>query len=193
MNIKIIAAVFMTLAATGANASEFSALSAKASEIKAAAAMSELPAPRPLPVFSREKAATDLSVPETIEILTSMMGWDLVSKGFGAGGCRVYEWRELLIRKAAEDKVTVPVQVRYYPEENESFIDFFVTGPVLEYWTTVNVCTFPNNDQCNSILKNRLEIVSRDLVKVEQQVFQGGQGAGVATGQKLRCEVRRPG
>lgn len=49
-----------------------------------------------------------------------------------------------------------------------------VTGPVLRYITTVNICSLDANEQlggCDIVEENEVEIVSKRLIKVNRKVI----------------------
>ena len=148
------------------------------------------------------KAEQVLTVPEIIDVLVSGFSfeWDKVkaqpsrtgSQLKREGGCRT-SWFELGVKRENSDTVDVLKAFLYSPSR-EYRQTIKVTGPILRYTTTINVCDPSANKEsggCDSVIENEVEVVSKRLVKVTQTVIRGGAGAGVATGDRLTCTFKK--
>jgi tetratricopeptide (TPR) repeat protein len=144
------------------------------------------------------KAEQVLSIPEIINVLVS--GFSLGQEGWnysataktGNRECRRF-WNELAFLREGVDMVKVLKSTLYYPVTN-SYQTLRVTGPALKYVTTINVCDESANKQehgCSSIMENEVEVVSRNLVKINQKVIRGGSGAGVGPKDKFSCTFQK--
>jgi len=137
------------------------------------------------------KAEQVLTVPQIIDALVSLLQWDCdkdISKY-----PRLYMWGELRLQRAGTETVKALQAVQYSPK-GEYYQTLKVTGPILKYATTVNVCDESANKQaggCDSTVENEIEVVSKTLVRVNQRVLRGGDGAGVRTGQKFSFTFRK--
>lgn len=135
------------------------------------------------------KAEQILSIPDIIEVLVSDFSlngeeWDSSAEGT----CRV-----LVLSREGSDTVKAMKADLYYPTRSYSQT-LKVTGPVLKYITTINVCDVDANRAsggCDSVMENEIEVVSKRLVKINQKVLRGGYGAGVSTGQRFTCTFRK--
>lgn len=102
-------------------------------------------------------------------------------------------WQELAFSREGADSVKALRSTLYYPVR-DSYQTLRITGPVLKYSTTINVCDAAANRQdgdCSSIMENEVEVVSRSLIKVKQRVIRGGSGAGVGNGDKFSCTFQK--
>lgn len=142
------------------------------------------------------KAEQILSIPEIVDILTSNFypsdAWEYTAtKKTNDRSCRM--WGDLTFSREGADSVKVLRLIQYYPNR-EYYQSLKVTGPVLKYLTTVNVCDESANIQdggCDSVIEHEVEVVSKKLVKVNQNVLRGGSGAGTGTGDKYSCTFRK--
>ncbi|WP_295054710.1 tetratricopeptide repeat protein [Sulfuricurvum sp.] len=144
------------------------------------------------------KAEQILSIPDIVDILTSSPilspdEWDYsATKMTNGRECRRI-WSELYFSRESSDTVKVLRSLQYYP--SRTYYQFLkVTGNTLKYITTINVCDETANIQdggCDSIIENEIEVVSKKLVKVNQNVLRGGSGAGAGTGDKYSCTFRK--
>jgi tetratricopeptide (TPR) repeat protein len=141
------------------------------------------------------KAEQVLSVPEIIDILVSLpdpQKWDCDKKN-NRELVRLFTWGELDLQRDGNDSVKALSAMRYYPVRNY-YQTLKVTGPVLQYVSTVNVCDASANraeSGCDSTVEYTIEVVSKTLVRVNMKVLRGGSGAGVVTGQKASCTFRK--
>jgi tetratricopeptide (TPR) repeat protein len=144
------------------------------------------------------KAEQVLSIPDIINVLVSGFslggdGWKYAATVKTAGReCRLM-WQELAFSREGADTVKVLKSSIYYPVR-DSYQTLRVTGPVLKYATTINVCDAAANRQdgdCSSIIENEVEVASRRLIKVNQRVIRGGSGAGVGNGDKFSCTFQK--
>lgn len=137
------------------------------------------------------KAEQVLTVPQIIDALVSLLQWDCdkdISKY-----PRLYMWGELRLQRAGTETVKALRLLQYY-RNGEYYQTLKVTGPILKYTTTVNVCDESANRQaggCDSVVENEIEVVSKTLVRVNQRVLRGGDGAGVRTGQNFSFTFRK--
>lgn len=133
-----------------------------------------------------QAARQALAVPEIIDALVSFPGWDCPQLGNVAGPClRVVGWGEIRLSRQGADEVKAMSAYLYYPVRI-SYQTLKVTGPLVRYITTVNVCGVSENRAeagCDSIVEWTIEVVSKTRVNVTMKVLRGGSGAGVATGQ----------
>ena len=131
------------------------------------------------------KAEQILTNQEITDVLVSFLGYSVDKPG-----CNPMFFG---IKRSGNEAVKVLGALRYYPDR-ESYQILKVTGPILKYVATVNVCDELANRQaggCDSIVENEIEVVSKTFVKVNQKVLRGGDGAGVRTGQKFSCTFRK--
>jgi tetratricopeptide (TPR) repeat protein len=144
------------------------------------------------------RAEQVLSVPDIISSLVSgfsvpQSGWNYsATVRTGNRECR-RDWNELAFSREGVDTVKALKSTFYYPVR-DSYQILRVTGPVLKYVTTINVCDASANRQehdCTSIMENEVEVVSRKLIKVNQRVIRGGSGAGVGNGDKFSCTFQK--
>ena len=140
------------------------------------------------------KAEQVLSIPEIIKVLIdfSSRGWKYTYTQRTAGrGCRMMVG-EHVIEPSGNDSVKTVRAVRYYPVRYEYQI-LKVTGPVLKYITTINVCDESINREynCDSVIENEIEVVSRSLVRLNQTVLRGGRSAGTADGDIYSCTFEK--
>jgi tetratricopeptide (TPR) repeat protein len=145
------------------------------------------------------KAEQTLSIPDIIEVLVSGFDyetdiWKYTSTGkTGNRECR-RGWGELRFSREGVDTVKALKAIQYYQTVTNSYQTLKVTGPVLKYITTINVCDKTANKQedgCDSIMENEIEVVSKRLIKINQKVIRGGSGAGVATGDSFSCTFQK--
>ena len=64
----------------------------------------------------------------------------------------------------------------------------------MRYTTTINVCDPSANKEsvgCDSVIENEVDVVSKRLIKVNQKVIRGGDGAGVATWDRFSCAFEK--
>jgi tetratricopeptide (TPR) repeat protein len=144
------------------------------------------------------KAEQVLSLPDIIDVLVSDFvfeknGWHYSATMKTANReCR-RTWGELSFARDGVDSVKVLKSTFYYPVVNSNQT-LKVTGPVLKYITTINVCDESANRQqhgCSSVMENEVEVVSRNLIKINQKVIRGGSGAGVGPKDKFSCTFRK--
>lgn len=139
------------------------------------------------------KAEQVLTVPQIIDALTSFMGWE--NKNVGVrfrSGCRDL-WGEYVIRREGFDTVKV-MQGMWYDPHRTVYQSRKITGPVLSFATTINVCDAAANRSeggCDSVMQHKIEVVSRTFVKITQKVLRGGSGAGVADGEERWCSFTK--
>lgn len=146
------------------------------------------------------KAEQTLTVPDIVDVLASGFSWDTdhwrVTKS-SPGNARACggTWMELVFSRDAADAVKALAALRYYQSNGgQRHQTLKVTGPVLRYVTTVNVCDDAANRQlggCDSVMEHEVEVVSKKLVRVRQKVLSGGSGAGVADGNKFVCTFEK--
>lgn len=117
------------------------------------------------------------------------------------GKCRC-GWSEFSFSREGNNAVKALKRDQYYqilrPGHGGTEVDYQtlkVTGPVLKYITTINVCVGEATNRtfggCDSVIENEIEVISKKLVEVRQRVLRGGSGAGVVTGQSLTCTFRK--
>jgi tetratricopeptide (TPR) repeat protein len=143
------------------------------------------------------KAEQVLSIPDIINVLVSGFNYDKewnysATRRTGDRECRRI-WNEFAFLREGADAVKVLKSTLYYPNR-DSYQTLRVTGPVLKYVTTINVCDASANRQergCDSIMENEVEVVSRRLIKINQRVIRGGSGAGVGNGDKFSCTFQK--
>jgi tetratricopeptide (TPR) repeat protein len=144
------------------------------------------------------KAEQVLSIPDIINVLVSGFafggeGWNYSATVRTANReCRRL-WKELAFSREDTDTVKVLKSTLYYPVR-DSYQTLRVTGPVLKYLTTINVCDASANRQehdCSSIMENEVEVVSRRFIKINQKVIRGGSGAGVGNGDRFACTFQK--
>lgn len=131
------------------------------------------------------KAEQILTVADITAVLGSFLGYTMVKQG-----CNPMFFG---IRPNDSQSIKVMSSLRYYPVR-ENYQVLKVTGPVVKYVATVNVCDDQANRQlggCDSIVEHEIEVVSRTLVRVNQRVLRGGDGAGVRTGQTFSCTFQK--
>jgi tetratricopeptide (TPR) repeat protein len=139
------------------------------------------------------KAEQVLSVPEIIDVLVSFLNFELDCdknkyKAYG----RLF-WGELFLKREGNDAVKALSAILYYPER-QFYQTLKVTGPILQYQSTINVCDQAANRAeggCDSTVEYKIEVVSKTLVRVDMKVLRGGSGAGVATGQTVSCTYKK--
>ena len=137
-----------------------------------------------------------LSVPEIVDVLVSFAGsaWDSDLRGKGGGACqRFIMWREIILQRQGPEEIKALSAVRYYPEGNY-YQTLKVTGPVLRYVSTVNVCDASANSAeggCDSTVAWTIDVVSKTHVMLTMKVLRGGSGAGVATGQTCTVSFKK--
>ncbi|MBA4389937.1 MAG: hypothetical protein C0399_03265 [Syntrophus sp. (in: bacteria)] len=138
------------------------------------------------------KAEQILTVPEIIDVLVSF--WDQQKwQSYDAQGRTGFNWGQYMFVRQGDDAVKVIQTILYYPTRNY-YQTLKVTGPVLRYKSSVNVCDESANKEfgdCTSIVEVEVEVVSRTLVKLREKALRGGAGAGVATGDKFSCTFRK--
>ena len=135
------------------------------------------------------KAEQTLAIPEIIDVLVSFPGYPVKSSGCAS----MFLFEGGILRPDGKDTVKARTVVRYYPDR-EYYEVLKVTGPVLKYVTTVNVCDDTANRHaggCDAVVENEIEVVSRTSAKVSQKVLRGGSGAGVRAGQTLSCTFQK--
>lgn len=134
------------------------------------------------------RAEQMLGIPEVVGVLVSFLSWKY------SGECnRLLTWGEGYLQRDGAEKVKALKATRYYTGHSY-FQTLNVTGPVLKYVTTINVCDAAADRQsggCDSVVENEIEVSSKTLVKVKQKVLRGGDGAGVRTGQNLSCTFQK--
>ncbi len=146
------------------------------------------------------KAEQVLSIPAIVDVLVEFgkpPSWKY-SATFKTGDrqCR-QAWSELQLSREGSDTVRAKRSIQYYTGPtgtSTTFQSFKVTGPVLRYVTSVNVCDTNANREfgdCTSVIENEVEVVSRTHVRVDQRVIRGGVGAGTADGDIFACEFRK--
>lgn len=143
------------------------------------------------------KAEQILSIPEIVDVLVSNFyasdAWEYTAaKKTNGRECRRM-WGELTFAREGSDSVKVLKLMQYYPVR-DYYQSLKVSGPTLNYMTTINVCDESANIQdggCDSVIENEIEVVSKKLVKVNQNVLRGGSGAGAGTGDKYSCTFRK--
>lgn len=141
------------------------------------------------------KAEQILSIPEIVDVLVSNFyasdAWEYTASK-KTNGRECMRWGVNFSRDGA-DGVKVLRMMQYYPVR-EYYQSLKVTGPVLKYLTTINVCDEAANIQdggCDSVIEHEIEIVSKKFIKVNQNVLRGGSGAGTGTGDKYSCTFRK--
>jgi hypothetical protein len=143
------------------------------------------------------KAEQVLTIPDIINVLVEFRRWKYTATQKTDGReCRMY-YGELSFQRAGTDSVQAMRAMRYYLPERDmvQYQELEVTGPVLTYTITINVCTDRATDQqlggCDSVFETEVEVVSRRLVKVHQRVLRGGSGNGTVTGDEYSCTFGR--
>lgn len=136
------------------------------------------------------KAEQVLSIPEIIDVLVSFWPFKWQKEG---EECR-YGRDELFFEREGSDTIKVERANLYYPNR-KTYQTLKVTGPVLKYITTINVCGEEFADRqpggCDAVMEHEVELVSKRLLKVNQKVLRGGHGAGVGTGQRFSCTFQK--
>lgn len=140
------------------------------------------------------KAENVLSVAGIIDVLTSFRGgeWSLEGK------C-VREDGELHIEREGDDAVKVFEALRAGKKgQTVDYQTLRVTGPFLKYRATVNVCgpdgLYDSNDKnsnCDCVIETEIEVVSKRLVRVNQEVLRGGFARGLRTGDRFAGTFRK--
>lgn len=146
------------------------------------------------------KAEQTLTIPDIIDVLVSNFSMDTdlwratkssPNNPRGCGGT----WMELILSRAGADSVKALASLRYYQSNGGQYHQTLkITGPVLRYVTTINVCGDTANRQlggCDSVMEHEIEVVSKRLVRVKQTVLRGGSGAGVADGNRFTCTFEK--
>jgi tetratricopeptide (TPR) repeat protein len=135
------------------------------------------------------KAEQALTVPEIIDVLVSFSDkqkWQQYD-----GEC--IGW-SLHITREGDDVVKALNAWLYYPQ-HKSYKTLNVTGPTLKYISTINVCDASANREfggCDSIIENKMEVVSMTLVKINQKVIRAGTFRGVyRDGDERSCKYRK--
>jgi len=143
------------------------------------------------------KAEQVLSIPDIINVLVSDFNFNKEWNYSATVKTADRECRrgmaELVFSREGVDTVKVLKSTLYYPIR-ESYQTLTVTGPVLKYITTINVCSASANKEehdCTSIMENEVEVVSRRLIKINQRVIRGGSGAGVGNGDRFSCTFEK--
>jgi tetratricopeptide (TPR) repeat protein len=135
------------------------------------------------------KAEQVLSVHEIIDVLVSFSDkqkWQQYD-----GEC--IDW-SLHITREGDDVVKALNAWLYYPQ-HKSYKTLNVTGPTLKYISTINICDASANREfggCDSIIENKMEVVSMTLVKINQKVIRAGTFGGVyRDGDERSCKYRK--
>jgi tetratricopeptide (TPR) repeat protein len=134
-----------------------------------------------------------LTVPEIIDVLVSLSGqWQQWQE---EGQCD-YGWGNFDFEREGSDAVKVLKANRYYPRPGREYYQTLkVTGPVLKYIATLNVCSDGVDNygtSCDAVMEHEVEVVSKRLIKVNQKVLRGGFGAGFgADGKRYTCTFRK--
>lgn len=128
-----------------------------------------------------------LSVPDIIDVLVSFRQWQKERECTGDG------WGEIYFEREGHDAVKI-LRAWLYAPDRRTYQTLKVTGPVLKYITTINVCDESANRElggCDSVMENEVEVVSKRLVKVNQKVLRGGFAVGVADGDCFSCTFEK--
>jgi tetratricopeptide (TPR) repeat protein len=123
------------------------------------------------------RAEQVLTIPEIVDVLVSLS--DQHTWQQSGEDC---DWVKITGREG-DDAVKVYVGERYYVKgyENGIYQTLRVTGPVLKYITTINVCDEDANRQeggCDFVMEHSIEVVSKTLVKSTHKVLRQGSGMG---------------
>jgi Tfp pilus assembly protein PilF len=138
------------------------------------------------------KAEQVLPIPEIIDVLVSLTDeqtWQI------SGDCskETMDFRRLSFKREGNDAVKMLKAELVYP--SRTYQTLKVTGPVLKYITTRNVCsTAAVNERmggCDAVIEHEVEIVSKRLVKANQKVLRGGVGNGISDGQIFACTFQK--
>ena len=148
------------------------------------------------------KAEQVLSIPAIVDVLVEFgkpKEWNYSATVKTADRQCRQAWSELLLSREGSDTVRAMRSTQYYtgPKRNDisyTYQSLKVTGPVLQYVTTINVCDSSAHREfgdCTSVMENEVQVVSRTLVRVNQRVLRGGDGAGTVDGDVFACEFRK--
>jgi tetratricopeptide (TPR) repeat protein len=145
------------------------------------------------------KAEQTLTIPDIIEALASGFDyendiWKYTATGkTGDRECRRGRGELRLSREGVDTVKALKSDFLYQPVPY-SYQTLKVTGPVLKYTTTINVCDDAAEKKrggCSSIVENEIEVVSKRLIKINQKVIRGGYGAGVTDGDEFSCTFQQ--
>lgn len=135
------------------------------------------------------KAEQVLTVAEIIDVLVSFR-----DQWAQEGKCSEVA-SELTFERAGHDAVKVRQSNRYYSEHPVTYQTLKITGPVVKYLTTINVCSpsaakeFGN---CDSVSEYEVEVASKRLVAIKQTVLRAFlPRSNVADGQRFACSFRK--
>lgn len=145
------------------------------------------------------KAEQTLTVPDIIDVLVSGFSidtslWKVTKSSPNNARACGGTWMELVFSRDGNEAVKALAAMRYYQSIDTHYQSLKVTGPVLRYVTTVNVCDNAANRQsggCDSVMEHEVEVVSKRLVRVKQVVLRGGFGAGVADRNRFACTFEK--
>lgn len=102
---------------------------------------------------------------------------------------------ELSFQRLSDNRVWVLMAYRKEKKGLKQYVQpLTVTGPVLKYVTTFNRCDNGldgNGVSCDCVVEHEIEVVSKRLIRVNQEVLRGGQGEGVRTGDRFSCTFRK--
>lgn len=152
------------------------------------------------------KAEQVLSVPEIIDVLVSFSDeqkWQQYD-GECINVSDGKNWGILYISRGGDDSVkAMNFHLRFpgqpggqmYSQPLTTYKTLNVTGPTLEYKSIINICDASTNREfggCDSIIENKIEVVSMTLVKINQKVLRAGSFGGVyRDGDERSCKYRK--
>lgn len=142
-----------------------------------------------------------LTIPEIIDVLVSFsdhQNWQQYD-----GECIDYviyktcRGCEAPLTREGYDVVKVLTNEQRGASFSKSYEILKVTGPVVKYIKTTNICDVSANRQlggCDQIIENEIEVVSKTLVKVNQKLIRGeplGDMYRDRVGDKFSCKYRK--
>lgn len=137
------------------------------------------------------KAEQVLSIPEIIDVLVSFWSSDQWQK---EGKCRLNnDLKDLSFEREGNDAVKV-VQADLRGPSREIYQTLKVTGPVMKYITTLNLCSagvLIEFGSCDNVVEHEVEVVSKRLVKANQKVLREFHPVYGRTGEKFSCTAKK--
>jgi tetratricopeptide (TPR) repeat protein len=136
------------------------------------------------------KAEQVLSVPEIIDVLVSFLD----GQKWQQDGTCMQMWSIDFFR-AGDDVVKVLTNEQRGASKSNSYEILKVTGPVVKYIKTLNVCSADADRDlggCDIITENEIDVVSKTLVKINEKVIRGGPlGSSLRPGDKKSCKYQK--
>lgn len=139
------------------------------------------------------KAEKILTVPEIIDVLVSFSDkqkWQEYD-----GKCENWRPESFDFKRECDDTVKSLKDIHSQSWKYPTLQTLKVTGPVLKYITTENMCDAEADRQlggCDLIIEEEVEVVSKTLVKINQKIIRGGPlWSSVKVGDKYSCKYRK--